>query len=351
MQQSLGAVDVDLRELRYFVAVAEELHFSRAAARLHLDQPTLSRHVRRLERTLGVELLHRTTRSVALTEPGRVFLERARESVAAADGAVDAVRAAASGLLGALRVGMLVQIAPELRARAFAEFEQRYPQVELRPLGGFPYVDPTYGLVTGETDVSFVWEPISHPEVETRLLFEEPRYFVLAEGHPLASRSVLRLEDVEDEPFCGFPARYYDDPAIAEWADFYQLQPRPDGSRRPVGALVTNRDEWVDALSRGRVISTTPETTATRHPWPGVRFIPAEGIEPAGISVAWRRDRPNPIVANFVRIVEELAASTEAPYALSETKTPYPGRNARGGHRTPLQGAGPPQRVPRPLSK
>jgi DNA-binding transcriptional LysR family regulator len=304
----IGAVDIDLRGLRYFVAVAEELHFSRAAARLHLDQPTLSRHIRRLERSVGVELLARTTRSVALTGAGEVFLEKARATLSAADAAVAAARDASTGQTGVLRVGMLVQIAPELRAEAFTTFEQRYPNVELRAIGGFPYVEPTFGLVTGESDVAFVWEPIRHPQIETEPLFQEPRFFVFADGHPLAARNVVRLEDVEDERFFGFPPEYDDDPTAATWSDFYQLQPRPDGSRRPVGAVVTNRDEWVDALTRGRAISTTPLTTVTNHPWPGVSFAPAEGIEPATVSIAWRRDRLDPVVSNFVDVVRELAA-------------------------------------------
>lgn len=302
-------VDIDLRGLRYFVAVAEELHFSRAAARLHLDQPTLSRHIRRLELKLGADLLSRTTRSVALTTAGTAFLDKARETLATADAAVEAARAAAAGVAGVLRVGMMAQIASDLRAKALRVYEQRYPNVELTPMGGFPYVDPTCGLASAETDVAFVWDPIQHPEIETVALFQEPRYFVFASDHPLASKSVIRLEDVEDEPFFGFPPEYYDDPTVAVWSDFFQLQPRPDGRRRPIGAVVTNRDEWVDALIQGRAISPTPFSTAAYYSWPGVTFVPAEGIEPVTVSVAWRRDRPSPLVANFVAVVRELQDS------------------------------------------
>lgn len=301
-------MDVGLRELRYFVAVAEELHFSRAAARLHLDQPTLSRHVRRLEEKLGVRLLNRTTRSVALTNAGHVFLEKARETLAAADGAVDAAREAAAGHVGVLRVGMMAQIAFELRARSFGVFEERYPNVELRCMGGYPYVEPTCGLTSGETDVAFVWLPIAHPLIETAPLFDEPRYFALASDHPLAGRSVLRLEDVEDEQFFAFPPEYADDPTAAAFQDFFQLQPRPDGRRRPTGAEITNRDEWIDALTRGLAITTTPRSsvTLTLSGWDGLTCIPAEGIQPVTVAIAWRRDRATPLVTNFVEVVREL---------------------------------------------
>lgn len=299
-------MDLDLRELRYFVAVAEELHFSRAAEQLHLDQPTLSRHVRRLEQRLGVELLRRTTRSVSLTEPGRAFLEKARATLAAADSAVESAREAAAGHVGVLRVGMIAQVASDLRAESARLFEERYPNAELKVIGGYPYVEPTCGLASGETDAAFVWEPIVHSQIETVTLFEEPRYVVFADDHRLAAKETVTLDDIEDEPVCGFPAEYYDDPTVATWADHFQLQPRPDGTRRPVGAAVANRDEWVDALLRGRAISPTPYSTATYYRWPGVTFVPLEGAPPIKVGIAWRRDRWSTLVKNFVRLVREL---------------------------------------------
>jgi DNA-binding transcriptional LysR family regulator len=304
----MEGVGVDLRDLRYFVAVADELHFSRAAARLHLDQPTLSRRVRRLERQLGVELLRRTTRSVALTDAGRAFLERARDSLAAADAAIAAAREAANGHVGVLRIGMMAQIATELRANSLRVFSERYPNVEANVLGGYPYVDPTCGLVAGGSDVAFVWEPIVHPEIETRTLFEEPRYVVFSDDHRFARQAVVTVDDLEDEPVCGFPAAYYDDPTVAAWGDAFQLQPRPDGTRRRVGAVVTNRDEWVDALIRGKAVSPTPYSTAQYYHWPGVTFAPLEGALPIKVAIAWRRDRSSPVVSNFVEVVRDLAA-------------------------------------------
>jgi DNA-binding transcriptional LysR family regulator len=268
----------------------------------------LSRHVRRLEQRLGVELLARTTRSVNLTDAGRAFLERARETLAAANGAVDAARQAAAGQVGVLRVGMMAQIAADLRARALTVFGERYPDVELRPTGGYPYVEPTCGLASGETDVAFVWPVWEHPLIDAAVLFDEPRWFVLATWHPLTTRKVLTLEDVEDEPFFGFPPEYDDDPIAGAYRDFCQLQPRPDGRRRPEGARVTNRDEWIDALSRGLAISTTPDSSVTRTlaGWPGITCVRATGIEPIPVAIAWRSDRPNPIVSNFVDVVTEL---------------------------------------------
>jgi DNA-binding transcriptional LysR family regulator len=298
-------VDVDLRQLRYFIAVAEELHFSRAAERLHLDQPTLSRHVRRLEEKLGVKLLDRTTRTVALTDAGEAFLDKAREVIAAADSAVSAARDVGGGRTGVLRVGMMVQVAEPLRSEAFNLFEARYPDVELKPRS-YPFVDPACGLESGETDVALVWLPIEHPQIETEQLFEEPRYFIVANNHRLARRRAIRREDVEDEPFFTWPESWGLSPTAMAWGDFFQLEPRLDGTRRVSGAEVHDEDEWLDALVRGRAISTAPASAKTYYGWPGITFIRAQGIEPAVVAVAWRRDENNPLVTNFLEVVREV---------------------------------------------
>jgi LysR family transcriptional regulator, benzoate and cis,cis-muconate-responsive activator of ben and cat genes len=298
-------VEVDLRGLRYFIAVAEELHFSRAAARLHLDQPTLSRHIRRLEDGLGVKLLERTTRSVSLTEAGEEFLGRARDVIASADVAVNAARDAAAARTAVLRVGMMAHAAEPLRSRAFNLFAERHPSVELKPRS-YPFVDPACGLESGETDVALVWLPIEHPQIETERLFEEPRYFIVANDHRLARKRAIRREDVEDEPFFTWPESWGLSPTAMKWGDFFQLDPKIDGTRRVGGAQVHDEDEWLDALVRGRAISTAPASAKTYYPWPGIKFIRAQGIDPAVVAVAWRRDEINPLVTNFLEIVREV---------------------------------------------
>jgi DNA-binding transcriptional LysR family regulator len=297
-------MDLDLRDLRYFVAVAEELHFSRAAERLHLDQPTLSRHVRRLEEMLDVRLLDRSTRHVELTDAGRAFLERARDTLAAASAAVDTAHAAANGRVGLLRVGWMVAGWPELRTEACEAFEARYSGVELATLG-YPFADPTCGLASGETDVAFVTLPLPHPLIATERLYDEPRVFVLASSHRLASKVSIGLEDVEHEAFFSLSGSE-GDPTATAWDAFWQLQPRPDGTRRPVGAVVATEEEWFDALIRGRAISTTAISAATLFPLPGVTYVPAEGLDPVTVAIAWRTDRVNRLVVNFLELVREL---------------------------------------------
>lgn len=297
-------MDVDLRELRYFVAVADELHFSRAATRLHLDQPTLSRHVRRLENQLGVMLLERTTRSVTLTAAGAAFLEKARETLTSADAAAEAARRAAAGQTGVLRVGMMAQVANDLRMRVFSAFQERHPDVELRPMS-YPFADPSCGLASAATDVAFAWLPLAHPQIQAEVLFEEPRLFVLAKTHPLSKRPALSIDEVAHEPFFELESDH-DQPLVAAWNDFWQLQPRSDGVRRPIGAVVANEEEWLDALARGLAISTTAISAAKFYPWPGIAYVDAVDIPPAKVALAWRSDRQSHLVENFVALVDEL---------------------------------------------
>jgi LysR family transcriptional regulator, benzoate and cis,cis-muconate-responsive activator of ben and cat genes len=301
-------VDLDLRQLRYFVAVAEELHFSRAAERLRIDQPTLSRHVRRLEEMLGVKLLERTTRTVSLTKGGEAFLKGAYQIIGAADAAAVAAREAASGRVGLLRVGMMVQVAEPLRSAALNLFEKRYPDVHLKPVS-YPFVDPSCGLESGETDVAFVWLPLEHPQIETERLFEEPRYFILASDHRLARRRSISREEVDDEPFFTWPESWGLSPTAMGWGDFFQLDPKLDGTRRVGSIHAHDEDEWLDALVRGQAISTAPASAKTYYPWPGISYVQAEGIDPAVVAIAWRRDDSNPLVPNFLGIVREVRAA------------------------------------------
>jgi DNA-binding transcriptional LysR family regulator len=174
---------------------------------------------------------------------------------------------------------MLVQVAEPLRSVALNLFDERYPNVELRPLS-YPFIDPACGLESGETDVAFVWLPIIHPQIETERLYEEPRYFIVAGDHRLARRRSIRREEIDEEPFFTWPKSWGLSPTAMAWGDF-----------------------------RGRAISTAPASAKTYYPWPGIKYIRAEGIVPAVLAVAWRRDESNPLVRNFLDIVREVRSA------------------------------------------
>lgn len=199
----------DFRQLRYFVAVAEELSFTRAALRLHLSQPPLSQQIQSLEQDLGVRLLERTKRHVALTEPGRVFLEQARQILAKADEARSEVTAAAAGYSGQLRLAYTVSVSfhPAL-PQALLRYGQIAPNVRLKL--SEMYTEPQFAaLLAGEIDVGFVRDEPVHALDARDLRFDvidrEPLLLALPAGHHLAKRDCLRLAEVAGDAFVSQP--------------------------------------------------------------------------------------------------------------------------------------------------
>jgi DNA-binding transcriptional LysR family regulator len=189
---------MELRHLRYFVAVAEELHFRRAAERLHMTQPPLSQQIRSLEQDVGVELLRRDRRGVTLTAPGRAFLVEARGVLAAADRAVATARRVELGELGELSVGFVGSTmygrVPEL-LRVFRE-ERREVRVHLRELPSSAQME---ALQARQIDIGFLRPPIAADGIAVEMLFEEPMVAALPSDHPLASAGRVDLRSLRDE--------------------------------------------------------------------------------------------------------------------------------------------------------
>jgi DNA-binding transcriptional LysR family regulator len=187
----------DLRQLRYFVAVAETLNFRQAAERLHLAQPALSSTIRGLESELGVQLFERTTRSVSLTPTGEVFLERARRTLASAEETFAVGRDAAAGLAGQLRVGaspIAVHIVADLRAR-WAEARPGIA-VHVTEAATGPLLD---GVASGELDLAIAWCPLYERPLRFERLHDEPVLAHVATDHPLAGETCVSLERLAQE--------------------------------------------------------------------------------------------------------------------------------------------------------
>lgn len=190
---------MELRHLRYFVAVANELHFGRAAERLHISQPPLSQQIQDLERELGVDLFRRTRHFVALTEAGRVFLEEAVRTLRDADHAVETARKAARGDCGRLSIGF--GPAPEsLLRRVLAAFLSHHPNVvlELHQLYTREQVE---ALVDRRIDVAFPLLPVAHRDIATEVVTTEPLVAALPAEHPLTRAPRVGLGDLRSEPF------------------------------------------------------------------------------------------------------------------------------------------------------
>jgi DNA-binding transcriptional LysR family regulator len=189
----------EIRQLRYFVAVAERGSVSQAALALHLSQSALSEALHKLEVELGVELLARSSRGVTLTPAGAVLEREAHEAISRFDAALAATRAAASGETGRLRVGFEAAGAGRLSTQSRARLIARFPHVRVEPRR-YDWGGEVVGLREGECDVAFVWLPADLTGLGSELVATEPRFAGLATTHPLAARGSLSVNELTDEP-------------------------------------------------------------------------------------------------------------------------------------------------------
>ncbi|MEU5886371.1 LysR family transcriptional regulator [Streptomyces sp. NPDC047461] len=294
--------DVHLRDLRYFLAVAEDLHFTRAAERLYVSQPALSKQVRALERQLGVELFRRDRHGVTLTAAGEALLPHARRVLADwAEGAA-AVAAARSAQRSTLVVGMSTSpgrggLLPAIRSR----FTAAHPDAALR-VRQVSWEDPTAGLADGDADVAFVWLPL--PDADRyawTVVAEEPRLIALPESHPLASRPELDFADLADEPFLALPESA--GPLRAHWLALDERAGRP----ARVGAEIAGTEETYEALVAGLGICLVAEGNAPLITLGGVVTRAVRGVSPSRYVLAWRKGDRRPLVRAYAEACRSVA--------------------------------------------
>ena len=195
---------VELRHLEYFVAVAEELHFGKAAARLRMAQPPLSQQIRKLEEELEVQLFYRTKRHVQLTEVGEIFLEEARQTLAQAAHAREMAQKAGRGELGRLAIGFVGSAVSEALPLLLVRFRERFPDVELT-LRELTTSQQIRALRDGRIQVGLLRPPINDVTLSVETLLKEPLLVALPEQHPLAVYPALSAETLAHEDFIIFP--------------------------------------------------------------------------------------------------------------------------------------------------
>jgi DNA-binding transcriptional LysR family regulator len=297
---------LELRQLRYFVAVAEELHFSRAAARLHLAQSALSAQIRALEAEVGGSLLLRTTRRVTLTAAGESLLAEARGVLAAADGALTRARALARGEEGSLVIGCLGPAPGGLLAPLVARFGARHPEVRVE-VRAFDFDDTVRGLREGAADIAFLYAPLDEPDLVVEELLAEPRVVVLPRRHRLANRPSLSPAELGGEIFVVQP-----DSTPQVWRDFWMLTDEL-GQRPPVSPYVGhNIEEWLHLIGRGEGIDTCPAVISRYYPWPEVAFVPLHDAPASMLVLARHRDNRHPLLLEFSALARELAGAAAA---------------------------------------
>jgi DNA-binding transcriptional LysR family regulator len=288
------ALPLDLRKLRYFVAVAEELHFGRAAQRLYVTQPVLSRQIRRLERELGVDLLVRTSRDVALTPAGVRVLDEARALLVAADATRRRIEDVASGE-AALTVGFFV--GDEFTA-ALEQFAERYPDVAIDLLRVY-WHDQTDVLHDGRADVGFVHLPVDDEGLELVPIRSEARVAVLPTGHPAAGKHEISIAELADDPVI------IQRGASPTWQAFHNVDPRPDGRQPRPGPAVDNLEEKLQHVAAGRAISFVPASVAGAYIQPGIAYVPVTDIPPIQICLAWKRGQRTELVSAFAEAITD----------------------------------------------
>jgi DNA-binding transcriptional LysR family regulator len=298
-------MDAHLRDLRYFVAVAEELSFTRAANRLHLSQPALSKQIRGLEQALRAPLFDRNRREVRLTAAGKALLETARPLLAAWDAAAAAVADAAARDSRVLRLGTLTSIGRALYPGVVDGFAARQPgwRIELRSFG---WGDATAGLRRGATDVAFLWLPVDADDLICQVLVTERRVLEMSSEHRLAGRSSVTFDEILEEPFVALPE------SAGPLRDFWLAADRRNGQEAPVVAEVTSADETFEIVASGAAVHLVAEGNAAIYSRPGLACVPVVDLDPARLAIAWRRDDGRAVVRAFVEACLDLAGSEGA---------------------------------------
>jgi DNA-binding transcriptional LysR family regulator len=290
---------MELRHLRYFIAVAEELHFGRAAARLFIAQPSLSLQIRQLEEELGFPLLKRSKRSVELTDAGTVFLAAAQHILAQVQEAKRAAQRAHRGEMGRLVVGYISSSTYDLLPVMLRAYRERFPHVEVA-LREMTTPAQVKALEENELQVGLLRLPISTPLVNVEVVRREPIVCVLPEGHPLAMYERIAMSQLAHEPFV-LQSRQ-------QGGGYYvQLMKLclASGFSPNVVQEVTETHTIVGLVASGMGISLVPQSIRNLRS-EGIVYRELEGTTTmTEIALAWRRDVRSAIVQNFLTVARE----------------------------------------------
>jgi DNA-binding transcriptional LysR family regulator len=295
-------MDVNTRLLRYFGVVAEEGNLTRAAERLFVSQPALTKQIRQLEGQLGVRLFIRSRAGMTVTAAGQALADRLPAVLAEFDDAVREARTTAGRAARILRVGFLAGAANEATQPILAAFAHRRPdwQVEMRAAA---WTDPTAGLAGGDADVALLRLPFpGQDSLRTEVLFTEPRWVALPVHHRLAERDQIAFRDLWDEPFVAAPTE------TGWWRDWWLATSERDGHPVRIGAVTASGqpDDWLTAIANGHGIALAPKSAARYYARPDITYRPVTGVSPSQVGVAWPATADtNPVIQDFVRCCDE----------------------------------------------
>lgn len=291
---------MDLRQMRYVLAVAEELHFGRAAERLMIAQPPLSQQIKKLEGQIGVELFRRTKRRVEITAAGKAFVEEARRTLEQADTTVRAAQRAARGEEGRLVIGYAGSAGYQVLPRVLTRFRRQYPGVDVQ-LREMTTGEQVTALLARRIDAGFVRPPLDEPRLEVSVLMREDFVAVLPRSHRLARGRRVALGRLAAEPFVLFPRhlgpRLYD-PILAAC--------QRAGFSPTVAQEAMHVPTIVSLVAAGVGVALLPDSVRALR-WSGVAYRPLE--EPTSgtaIALAWRMGEDVPVVRMFAQLSRRI---------------------------------------------
>ena len=292
---------MELRQLRYFLEVADQLHFARAAERLLIAPPSLSQQIKTLERQLKVQLFVRSSVGVSLTDAGAALVPLARIAVAAADEVLLSAARLSTGRTGLLRVGFQPFAFTGVVRELLSAFAMREPDVEIQ-LKQFEWDDPSAGVLDEQVDLAIVRPPFRGSE-QLRLLelHREPVLLVMPSGHELAGLGEVTLERVGGEAFLQSPR--VTDPVFAAY--WYLLDVR----RVPATTShATTVEEWLGEITLGRGVSLIPAGFADDYRRPGLAFVPVVGLPDSPVALAWRATSTSEPVRRLAQLAARQAS-------------------------------------------
>ena len=288
---------VELRVMRYFLAVVAEMHFTRAAERVHVAQPSLSKQIHNLEEELGVELLKRGRRRVELTEPGRVFAENARQALLYAERATAMARAAGAGKSGKLLIGISPATDSALYFRIRDAVGRQYPDMQMEAVAA-PAIQLAEHLMRSELQASIVELPLRYRGLNVLSIFQEQLVWAMSDKDSLASEKIIHAKQIGNSPLIlvsqDTDHAYHSVVAnLAKW-----------GYRPPSVQLVSTPSQLHEFVAAGQGIGVLRES-ATRYRPAGVSYRLAESLPSVETGIAYRRGARTPAVRNFLRVVRQ----------------------------------------------
>lgn len=280
-------MDVDLRQLRAFVAVVDEGSFTDAAVSLHTTQASVSRAVAALEKAIDAKVFRRSTREIALTEVGVRVLGPARKILEETERVQEAGRSGP----WALRVGHAWAALGRHTTGLQKAWSDEFPGSELL----FVQIDsPTTGLAEGQVDVAVLRRQVTDRRTESTLLGVEPRYAALAATDPLTRRRSVSLNDFVDRTVA------IDDQTGTTTLDLWPPDNAPSTTR-----ITAGMEDWLTLIAAGQAVGITAEATTHQHPRPGLKFRPVRDAEPIPVWLAWRRDDPPERLETLIQLARE----------------------------------------------